>query len=193
MLRSISKALRLFILGAVALSLAASAAAQPTTTKETVGAGAPKITKQQLKGEVVAVGSNWLVAKMAPSGDYRIFDVAPNKTAMIDGVQKTVSQLQKGTMLTAEVTITEYPLVKRTTTVTSGKVFWATPTSVIVTLENGENKQYAVPSGFKFDVEGKQLEAMQLKPGMVLKGTKVIEEPIVSITNDSVVTGTAPR
>ena len=193
MFRSIANAFRLSILGVAALSLAVSAAAQPTTTKETLPAGAPKITKSQLKGEVVAVGSNWLIASMATTGEYRVFTVAPNKTAMIDGVSKTVSQLQKGTMLTSDVTVTEYPLVKRTTTVTSGKVFWASPTSVIVTLENGENKQYAVPSGFKFDVDGRQLEAMQLKPGMMLKGTKIVEEPIIEVTQDSVVTGTAPK
>ena len=35
--------------GVGALSLAASAAAQQTTSKETVPAGAPKITKNQLK------------------------------------------------------------------------------------------------------------------------------------------------
>jgi hypothetical protein len=192
-MRSISNAPRLFILGVVVLSLAASAAAQPATTKETLPAGAPKITKKQLKGEVVAVGSNWLVAKMTPTGDYRVFTVAPNKTAMIDGVSKTVSQLQKGTMLTADVTITEYPLVKRTTTVNSGKVFWASPTSLIITQENGENKQYAVPDGFEFDVEGRQVDAMGLRPGMMLKGTKIVEEPIVEITADSVVTGTAAK
>ena len=193
MLRFISNARRLFIFGVGALSLAASAAAQPTTAKETVPAGAPTITKKQLKGEVVAVGSNWLIARMATTGEYRVFTVAPNKTAMIDGVSKTVSQLQTGTMLTADVTITEYPLVKRTTTVNSGKVFWASPTSVIITQENGENKQYAVPSGFKFNVDGRQVEAVELRPGMMLKGTKIVEEPLVEITTDSVVTGTAPK
>jgi hypothetical protein len=193
MFRPISKALSVFILGAVALSLAAGAAAQPTQTKDTLPAGTPKITKQQLKGEVVAVGSNWLVARMEPSGGYRVFTVPPNKTAMIDGVAKTVSQLQKGTMLTADVTITEEPIVRRTKTVNSGTVFWSSPTSVIITQENGENKQYAVPSGFKFDVDGQQLEAMQLRPGMKLVGTKVVEEPIVAVTEQSVVTGTAPK
>ena len=193
MFRSISKALRLFILGVGALSLAEVAAAQPATTKETLPAGAATITKKQLKGEVVEVGPNWLVAKMLPGGDYRVFTVAPNKTAMIDGAPKVVSQLQKGTMLTADVTITEYPLVKRTTTVNSGKVFWASSTSVIITQENGENKQYAVPSGFKFDVNGQKLEAMELRPGMILTGTKIVEEPLVEVTHDSVVTGTAPK
>jgi hypothetical protein len=193
MVRSISKALRPFVLSVGALSLAASAAAQQTTTKETVLAGAPTITKSQLQGEVVAVGSNWLVAKMSPSGNYRVFSVAPNKTAMIDGVAKTVSQLQVGTILTSDVTITEYPLVKRTTTVNSGKVFWSSPTSVIITQESGENRQYSVPNGFKFDVEGRQVEAKDLRPGQVLKGSKVVEEPITEITSGSVVTGTAPK
>jgi hypothetical protein len=193
MFRPISKALSVFILGAVALSLAAGAAAQPTQTKDTLPAGTPKITKQQLKGEVVAVGSNWLIAKMAPGGEYRVFSVPPNKTATIDGVSKTVSQLQKGTMLTADVTITEEPIVRRTKTVNSGTVFWSSPTSVIITQENGENRQYAVPDGFKFDVDGQQLQAMELRPGMKLKGSKVIEEPIIAVTHQSVVTGTAPK
>jgi hypothetical protein len=190
MLRFISNARRLLILGIGALSLAASAAAQPTTTKETVSTGAPKVTRQQMKGEVVASGSNWLIAKMTPSGEYRVFNVPPTKTAMVDGVAKTASQLQKGTMLTADVTITEYPLAKRTTTVNSGKVFWASPTSVIITQENGENKQYAVPNGFKFNVDGKQVEAMELRPGMMLKGTKIVEEPLVEVTSFTAVTGT---
>ena len=193
MFRFISNALRVFILGVGALSFAASAAAQATTTKETVPVGAPKITKSQLKGEVVAVGSNWLVVRMAPTGDYRVFYVAPDKTAMIDGAPKTVSQLQKGTMLTADVTVTEYPLVKRTTTVNSGRVFWASPKSVIITQENGENKQYEVPTGFKFNVDGRQVEANELRAGMMLKGTKIVEEPIVQITTDSAVTGTVPK
>ena len=193
MLRSIWHALRLFILGVGALSLAASAAAQATTTKETVSAGAPKVTKQQLKGEVVASGSNWLIARMTPGGEYRLFSVAPTKTAMVDGVAKTASQLQKGTMLTADVTVTEYPLAKRTTTINSGRVFWASPTSLIITQENGENKQYAVPDGFKFDVDGKQVGAEELRPGMMLKGTKVVEEPLVEVTSFTVVTGTTKK
>jgi hypothetical protein len=188
-----SKTLMALILAGSALTLAADAAAQPTTTKETVPAGEAKVTTKKLQGELVAVGPDWLIAKMAPTGDYRLFSVAPHKTAMIDGVAKTVSELQKGTMLSADVTIVEYPLVKRTTTVNSGTVFWASPTSLIITQENGENKQYAVPDGFKFDVDGQKLDAMQLRPGMKLTGTKVVEEPLVQVREDSVVTGIAPK
>jgi len=50
-----------------------------------------------------------------------------------------------------------------------------------------------VPSGFKFDVDGQKLEAMELRPGMILRGVKIVEEPLVEVTHDSVVTGTAPK
>jgi len=127
---------------------------QATQKKETVPKGPASAATTQLRGELVAVGPNWLVARMVPGGDYRLFDVRPGAMATIEGVKKSLSQLKLGTMLTATVTTTETPLVKRTTTVTKGKLIWSSPTTIIVTLENGENKQYAVPPGFKFTVEG---------------------------------------
>ena len=96
-------------------------------------------------------------------------------------------------MLKSTATTTETPVIKRTTTITQGTVFWASPKSIIVTQQNGENKQYEVPEGFKFTVDGKQLEAMELRAGMKLTGTKIVEEPMTVITHDVVVTGAAPR
>jgi hypothetical protein len=190
------KAWRILIVGAAAVAIAASAGAQATQTKETVPGGAASVKTLQVKGQLVASGTNWLIAKNA-AGDYRIYDVAPGRKFIVDGVSKTLSEVPMGTMLTATATTTETPLVNRTTTVTKGTVFWASATSVIVTLENtaGEktNKQYAVPEGLKFDVEGKQLSAMELRPGMKLTATKIVEEPVTSITQDVVVTGAAPK
>ena len=177
----------------VAASSVAGAAAQSTQKKETVPTGLPATRTTQLRGEVIAVGQSWLVARMVPGGNYRVFDVRPGAVATIDGVKKTLSQLKPGTMLTAEVMTTETPLAKRTTTITKGKVFWASPTSIIVTLENGENKQYAVPPGFKFTVEGKQLGAEELRPGMALVGTNIAEEQVTSISEQTVVTGTEKK
>jgi hypothetical protein len=62
-----------------------------------------------------------------------------------------------------------------------------------VTLEGGDNKQYEVPDGFKFNVDGKQLAAMELRSGMKLTGTKIVEEPLTVISQDVVVTGVAPK
>ena len=192
MLRAFSRMWPVFAFGAVALSLAAGAAAQETQTKETVPGGAATGKTVQVKGELVAKGSNWLIAKDT-HGNYKLYNVQAGRKAIVDGVAKTLDELQMGTMLTSTATTTETPLVNRTTTITEGKVFWASPKSVIVTLDNGDNKQYEVPEGFKFDIDGKQLSAMELRPGMKLTGTKIVEEPVETITTDIVVTGTAPK
>jgi hypothetical protein len=192
MMRAFSGTWRVVIIGAAALSLATGVAAQVTQTKETVPAGPATVKTMQVKGEVVARGANWLIAK-SPAGDYRLYSVAAGKKAIVDGVPTTLDQLKLGTFLTATATTTETPLINRTTTITQGKVFWASPKSVIVTDDKGENKQYDVPSGFKFDVEGKKLEAMELRPGMKLTATKIVEVPTSVITQDVVVTGTAPK
>ena len=183
---------RPFVIGVVAVGLAASAAAQATQTKETVPAGPAKVKTVQVQGELVAKGSNWLIAKDA-TGYYKYYNVQAGRKAIVDGVPQTLDQLQLGTMLTSTATVTETPLVNRTTTITQGTVFWASPKSVIVTLENNENKQYDVPSDFRFDVDGKKLSAMELKPGMKLSATKIVEEPVTMITHDVVVTGVAPK
>jgi len=175
-----------------ALSLATVVAAQVSQTKETVPGGTAKVKTSQVQGELVAKGSDWLIAKDL-HGNYKLYSVQPGRKAIVDGVAKTLDELQMGTMLTSTATTTETPLVNRTTTITQGKVFWASPKSVIVTLEDGVNKQYAVPDGFKFDVDGKQITAMELRPGMKLTGTKIVEEPVTVITKDVVVTGSAPK
>ena len=192
MSRSIPRALVVLVVTAGALSLAALASAQATQTKETVPGGAATVKTEQVKGELVARGSNWLIAKDA-AGYYRVYSVQPGRKAIVDGVPKTLDQLQMGTMLTSTATTTTTPVVKRTTTITQGTVFWASPKSIIVSLENGENKQYEVPEGFKFTVDGKQLEAMELRQGMKLTGTKIVEEPMTVITKDVIVTGSAPK
>ena len=165
---------------------------QATQKKEAVPKGSAATTTQ-LRGEVIGVGPNWLVARMVPDGDYRFFDVRPGAVATIEGVKKSLSQLRLGTMLTAAVTTKETQLVKRTTTITKGRLLWSSPTTIVVALENGKNRQYTVPSGFKFTVEGKQLGAEELRPGMILTGTNVTEEPVTVITEETVVYGTEPK
>jgi hypothetical protein len=180
------------VVAAASLCLATAVAAQVSQTKETVPGGPAKVKTSQVHGELVAKGSNWLIAKDL-HGYYKLYNVEAGRKAIVDGVPKTLDDLQMGTMLTSTATTTETPLVNRTTTITQGKVFWAAPKSIIVTLESGENKQYEVPDGFKFDVEGKQISAMELRPGMKLTGTKLVEEPVTVITKDVVVTGVAPK
>jgi len=181
------------LLVCLAAANVAGEASQATQKKETVAKGPSMATTTQLRGEVIAVGTNWLLARMVPGGEYRFFDVRPGAVATIEGVKKSLSQLRVGTMLTAAVTTTETPLVKRTTTITKGRLVWSSPTTIVATLENGENRQYTVPPGFKFTVEGKQLGTEELRPGMILTGTNVTEEPVTLITEETVVYGTEPK
>ena len=74
-------------------------------TKETVAAGPAKVAQLELKGELVAVVPSWLIAKNA-AGDYKLYNVQPGRKAIVDGVPKTLDQLQVGTMLTSTATTT---------------------------------------------------------------------------------------
>jgi hypothetical protein len=192
MLQPTSRTWRVLVVGAAALGLATGAAAQATQTKETVAGGPATVKTKEVTGELVAKGSNWLITKDSV-GNYKLYNVQAGRKAIVDGVPQTLDQVKLGTMLKSTATTTETPVIKRTTTITQGTVFWASPKSIIVTQQNGENKQYEVPEGFKFTVDGKQLEAMELRAGMKLTGTKIVEEPMTVITHDVVVTGAAPR
>ena len=44
-----------------------------------------------------------------------------------------------------------------------------------------------------FDVDGKKVEAMELRPGMNLTATKIVESPRTEITMENVVTGVGPK
>ena len=130
---------------------------------------------------------------MVPSGEYRLFQLRPGKTATIDGVEMPLNKVRNGTVLTAYVTVTERSVVDRTTLTLKGTVWHASPKTVILTLENGENRQYDVPPGLKFDVDGQMKEAMELRPGMKITATKIVESPRIEITESNVVTGVAPK
>jgi hypothetical protein len=170
------------------LGLAVGAAAQATQTTEKV-AGTAQVTQHQMKGEVAYVKGDSLIARMIPNGEYRLFHLKPGKTAAIDGKVMPLNQAKPGTVLTADVIVTETPVVDRTTTTLKGTVWHSSPTTVILTLENGENRQYEVPKGLKFNVDGDMKEAMELREGMKITATKVVEVPRVEITQDTVVTG----
>ena len=193
MTQSFSGTMRVLAVAAAAMSFAVSVRAQPTQTQQSLPSKIPNVTTTQLKGEVAYLQGDYLVAKMVPSGTYRLFVLKPGKTATIDGVVMPLNKAPIGTMLTATVTVTETPVIDRTISTLKGKVWVASPTSVILTLENGENKQYDVPADMRFDVDGKKLEAMELRPGMNLTATKIVESQRTEFTTDNVVTGVGPK
>ena len=184
---------RVLITAAGVMILTAGPLAQGAKT--TTPSGAAKVTTSQMTGEVVLVDGNNLLVRMTPSGQYRIFNVEPTRQVMIDGQPRTVRELTPGTILTATITTTEQPVTDRTATVTNGTVWFVDKARnhLIVTLDNGENRSYDVPQGFKFTVEGRPATIEDLRQGMKLSATKMVATPRTEMSKTTVVTGKAPK
>ena len=84
---------------------------------------------------------------------------------------------------------TTQPITIRTTTITNGTVRYVQGNYVIITLENGENREYNLPDGFTFTSEGKPATAKELHKEMKVSATKIVSEPTADITAKTVVTG----
>lgn len=156
-------------------------------------AGLPKVTTSQVTGEVIYTEGNYLLAKMQPSGHYRSFNVRPGQEFVIDGQKKKIGDLKPGTVLTASAVTTERPMIARTHDVLNGTVWWVAGNYVVLTDDKGENREYNVPEAYKFTVEGKPAAVGDLKKGMKIQATKIVEEPITEISTKVVVTGKAPK
>jgi hypothetical protein len=166
------------------------AAAQPTSTKSTSTRGATTETKL-MEGTVLAVDGNNLVVRMS-TGELRHIVASPSQRALIDGKEVAAKDLQVGTKLKATVTTTTTSLVDRTVTVGSGQVWYVAAPNVILTLPNGENRQYKVSDDYKFIVEGKPATVFDLRKGMRVSAQKITEEPRTVVTANTVVTGEPP-
>jgi LPXTG-motif cell wall-anchored protein len=160
-----------------------------TTTEKIRGAGSAQT--EHLRGTVVFVEGNRLVVKMA-NGDIRTFEPPDSRKFIIDGKELTVGELKPGTKLSATVTTTTTPVIERTTTVGTGKVWFVSGNSVILTLPNNENRMYKVNDNYRFNVNGEKASVHELRKGMVISAEKIVEAPKTEIASDVAVTGSAP-
>ena len=184
---------RLIVITALAIvGITAGADAQTTTTHQS--AGAKQMTDvSTITGSVEWVVGNRLLVKLEPSGQYRYFDVPPDRQFFIDGKPRLVGDLQLGTILTATVITHSRPVTERTTTITNGTIWYVSGNYVIVTLENGENRYYVVPPEYRFTVEGKPASVSELKKGMKVSATKIVEQPKTELSTTVVVSGKSPK
>ena len=176
--------------GLVALAMGAGLQAQTSTTKE--AAGATQVKVEQLTGEVVLTEGNMLLARM-PNGVYRVFHLRPGQPFTIDGQSRTISQLTPGTKLTATAVTTTRPLTVRTTQVIDGTVWYVQGNYVILTLVNGESREYNVPDTMPFTVSGKPATVKELRKGMKVSATKIVEEPMTEVQEKTTIVGQAPK
>ncbi len=173
------------------LLLAATAALQAQTTTKQVTKQQPIVSTTELKGEVVKVEGTDLLVKLS-SGDLQTFHVPATRRFVIDGKEVSVQELKPGTTLTAKVKTTMTPVTVRTKSTLTGKVWFASGPTVILTLPSGENKQYVVKDDVKFTVSGSPATVFDLRPGMNVTAEKIVEAPDVEIVRDSTVSGHAP-
>ena len=173
--------------------MAAGLQAQTTTTKTKEPAGPAKVVKSTLTGEVALVDGNQLLVRMQRSGRYRYFSLKPAQQFIIDGQPRKIGDLKPGTMLTATIFTTTQSVTVRTTSVLNGTVWYVSGNYVILTHENGENHEYTVPPSFKFMVEGKPASVGDLRKGIKVSATKIVEEPHTEISTQGYITGKAPK
>jgi putative sterol carrier protein len=173
------------------LLVAATAALQAQTTTKQVTKQQPIVSTTELKGEVVKVEGTDLLVKLS-SGDLQTFHVPATRKFAIDGKEVSVQELKPGTTLTAKVKTTMTPVTVRTKSTLTGKVWFASGPTVILTLPSGENKQYVVKDDVKFTVSGSPATVFDLRPGMNVTAEKIVEAPDVEIVRDSTVSGHAP-
>jgi len=158
--------------GVLSLALGLNVNAQvQTETNTTTGKAAKEV--QVERGEVVTVAGNDLVVKME-DGTIRHFPNVPESARVtVDGRQLGIHDLKPGMKLQRTITTTTTPQTVTTVQSVTGKVWYVNPpNSVILTLENGQNQQFKIPKGQKFDVDGQMVDAFGLKKGMNVKATK---------------------
>jgi len=174
----------------LAFVLCAAAQVQ-TTTSTTSGQPQKEVTVE--RGEVVHVSGNNLVVKME-DGSLRDFHNIPESARVtVDGQQLGIHDLKPGMKLQRTITVTTTPQTITTVQKVTGKVFHVTPPSkVILTLEDGTNQAFTIPKDQKFNIDGQEKDAFQLRKGMTVTATKVVEEPVTSVEHAQQVTGSMP-
>lgn len=192
--RSINKS-RLFVLhalSAVALTLVAARANAQDTTTTSVRHGAPSHEYQVRNAEIVYVEGNDLVLKLE-SGKVEHMIVPSDEKFGIDGREVTVSDLKAGTKLTQTITTSTTPRYVNTVRTLKGKVWHVNaPGSVILTLPDGTNQIYKVPSHAKFTINGQQKTVFDLRKGMNIEATIVTDEPQTVVAQTKATIGRSP-
>jgi hypothetical protein len=190
--RSLVATLGTTLVVVASMSLMAVMASAQETSGTSSTKGTPVVTTHTLSGTVLKAEGHQLLVKLA-SGETRIFTPPASEKFVIDGKEVPLDQLQPGTKLHATYTETKTPVMERTVQTISGRVFYVAPPNVILTLANGENRQFVVKDSFKFhQPDGSDMTVFDLRQGMNVTAEKITEAPRVELTTARAVTGTAP-
>lgn len=167
------------------------ASAQDTSTTN-VQSGQPTVTTAVKSAAVVYVSGNDLVVK-ADDGTVKHFVIPESTMFNVDGKDLTVHDLQPGMRLTRTITTTTTPKTVQTVRTIKGKVWYvAPPKTVILSFPDNTNKQYTVPDGTMFSVDGKMKSIFHLRKGMNISATSITDSPEVVESSTRAIVGQAP-
>ncbi|MGB6692080.1 MAG: hypothetical protein WBE76_29910 [Terracidiphilus sp.] len=189
-----SRLFTLHALSAVAFTLAVAGAQAQDTTTSSIRHGEPSYETKVRNAQVVYVEGNDLVLKLE-DGKVEHMIVPSSEKFNIDGREVTVSDLEVGTKLTQTITTTTTPRYVNTVRTLKGKVWHVNaPGSVILTLPDGTNQLYRVPSYAQFTINGQKKTVFDLRKGMKLEATIVTDEPqsVVEFSKSNVGQAPAP-
>jgi hypothetical protein len=177
---------------ALCVSFSLPAAGQVKSTA-TVEHGTPTHQVTIERGEIVYVSGSDVLVRME-DGSLRDFNNVPDSvTVNVGGQQLNVHQLKPGMKVERQTITTSTPKVVTKVETVTGKVWHvAPPNSVILTLEDGTNQSFKIPTGQKFTIDGQETDAFGLKKGMVVSAQRVTEVPQTVITQQVKRTGTMP-
>jgi hypothetical protein len=178
--------------GALCIAFSSPAVAQ-VQTQTSVAHGQATHEVNIERGEIVYVSGNDVVIKME-DGSLRHFNNVPDSvTVTVDGKQLNVHQIKPGMKVEKQTITTTTPRVITKVQTVTGKVWYVNPpNSVVLTLEDGTNQSFKIPSGQKFTINGQETDAFGLRKGMVVSAQKVTEIPETVVTEQVKRTGTMP-
>jgi hypothetical protein len=105
-----------------------------------------------------------------------------------------VCDLKPGTKITETITTTTSPRYVNTVRTIEGKVWHVSaPTTVILSLGDGTQKEYTVPDHANFTIDGESGKTIfDLKKGMRVQATVVTDSAHDVVEQSKTVTGQAP-
>jgi len=162
-------------------------------TESSTNQGQPTVQTTVERGEVVNVSGNDLVVKME-DGEIRNFPNVPDSARItVEGQQLSVHDLKPGMKLERTTVTTTTPQTVTTVQTVTGKVWHVNPPNkVVLTLEDGTNKEFKIPEGQKFKVEGKDVDAFGLRKGMQISATRIVTVPVTVTSQQRKTTGQMP-
>ena len=160
---------------ALALAIPSVGAWAQDATTVSVQHGTATYKTEVKNAEIVYVQGNDLVLKLE-GGKVEHLVVPDSDRFTIGGKDVTVRQLKPGTKLTQTITTTTTPRYVNKVRTIKGKIWHVTPTGrVIVTLPDGTNQVYNIPSHAKVTVKGKPMTSFGLRKGMTFEATIVTD------------------